>query len=271
MTLIRCLLALALPLMAQAPSEPGPDLEAVLARLEARAAATRTLGDAYGYVERTRMRVLDAKGKVTKEEAKEYEVTPIHGKSVKRLLKVNGKPLDAKAAAKEDARVLQEAEKASADESGAVKQVGLRALLKAWRVTGARRARWQDREALILDFEPQPKTSPKGKAEEVASKLAGSLYLAPDSLDLLHLDARLVEAVSVYGFLGSVQAGGTLAQDFHQVNGELFMPAKAVARFPTRVLFSHVVVELDTVWTDFQKFGVEPMSVKDVELLPKGQ
>ncbi|HJV23697.1 MAG TPA: hypothetical protein VJ570_13425, partial [Holophagaceae bacterium] len=261
MILIRSILALGLSLMAQAPAGPEPSVEAVLARLEAKSAATRALGDAYGYVERVHMRVLDSKGMVKKEETKEYEVTPIHGKSVKRLLKVDGKPLDEKAAAKEDARVLQEAEKASADESGSVRQVGVRALMKFWKVKGIRRAEWQGREALVLDFEPRPKTSPKGKSEEAASKLAGALFLAPESLDLLHLDAHLVDSLSVFGFLGSVQAGGTLTQDFRLVNGELFMPAKAVARFPTRALFSHVVVELDTVWSDFQKFGMDASSV----------
>ncbi len=275
MRFLTCALVLAMPLLAQdstsAVETPLPSVDSVVQALEAKTIAARPLMDRYGYTERTTQHMLDEKGKITESETKEYEVTPVHGTTIKRLVKVNGEPLSEKAAKKEDARVLKEAEKAESANESSLRPVGLRDLLKFLEITSLRRGLFRNVRTLILDFKPRAGVKTHGKGEEMASKLGGTLYLEEGSLDAVHLDARLMAPVRVGWILATVAEGASFSQDFQRVNGEVTLPTQMSAHLEARVLFGHTRVDIATQCLDFQKFEVESSQVTDVQMLPKAK
>jgi hypothetical protein len=272
---LKMVLLLAMPLLGQeqipVPEVPLPTVDSVLRGLESKMAAAGPLMDRYGYIERTTQHLLDEKGKVTETETKEYEVTPVKGTTIRRLLKVNGEPLSEKAAKKEDARVMKEAEKADQADTPGVHQVGLRNLLKFLEITSLRRGLFRNVQALILDFKPRKDVKTQGKGEEFASKLGGTLYLDEGSLEAIHLDARLTGSIRVGWGLASISEGASFSQDFQRVNGEVTLPTQMSARVEARVLFGHARVAVATEWSAFQKFDVEASQVTDVQVLAKSR
>ena len=90
---------------AQTPdARPLPDATAFAAEVKARLRTDRALQAQYTFLERREEIEVSKLGKVSKGSVKEYEVYPsvIPGNTYKRLIKIDGRPLDAAELARND-------------------------------------------------------------------------------------------------------------------------------------------------------------------------
>jgi hypothetical protein len=229
----RSLLLLAL----QQPLEaPLPDGNEVARSLLGRQRASEDALDTYSYdVEQAEER-LDSKGRLTRRESQGFQVFYVKGLPVRRQVAENGRPLDAKAQAKEDRRVR---ERVRLLEGGRVarEQVGVRLsqILERFEFRSLARESHSGRDVLVLAFEPRP-----GKrdldSDHVLRALAGSLWV--DEQDRA---VRRAEIESTRGFKVALGWGASLkslavSMEFRRLEDGVWLPESVVATASGRVL-----------------------------------
>ena len=84
---------------------------------------------------------------------------------------------------------------------------------------------YRGREALVYDFEPNPQFKPHTRAESLANKLGGTVWIDVQDVEVARLEARLIDNYRVAGgLLGSVKTGSDLIVEQERVNGEVWLP-----------------------------------------------
>lgn len=262
---------LAMPFLAQSPAVIGeakanhelPSKMALLAELSERQEAQRVVAESYTHLEKETTRMIDLKGKIIKIETKEFENVRIQGHLIKRLLRVNGQPISDADQAKENARVQKEALEAAEDSSGAsTKKINILSLLKSADIDDVEREQGKDGSLLVLSFKPSKGLKPKTRAEELISKLAGKIFVNEASRKIVRVDSRLTDSVGVWGgILGSIAKDSTITLEFSDINSELTTLSKTQMNFNIRALFTHMKLETETVFYEFQKFSMDPVTI----------
>jgi hypothetical protein len=183
--------------------------------------------------------------------------------SGKRLLRVNGQPISDADQAKENARVQKEALEAAEDSSGAsTKKINILSLLKSADIDDVEREQGKDGSLLVLSFKPSKGLKPKTRAEELISKLAGKIFVNEASRKIVRVDSRLTDSVGVWGgILGSIAKDSTITLEFSDINSELTTLSKTQMNFNIRALFTHMKLETETVFYEFQKFSMDPVTI----------
>ena len=159
----------------------------------------------------TEMVRTDSKGKLKDRDTKEEEQFFVNGHEIDRTLTRDGKPLDAKAAKKEDERVSKEAKKYS-DPSQRIKadnenEKDVEAALRVIKLSGERRATVDDRPTIFFHIEGNPDAKPKDLSERAMQAVAGTMALDEATGELLDLDVKTAKDVKV---------GGGLVGDLHK-------------------------------------------------------
>jgi hypothetical protein len=163
----------------------------------------------------TEMVRMDSKGKVKDRDTKEEEQFFVNGHEIDRTLTKDGKPLDAKAAKKEDERVSKEAKKYS-DPSQRIKadnenEKNVEAVLHMIKTSGERRGTVDGRPTIFLHIEGNPEAKPKDVAERGMQAAAGTMALDEATGELLDLDVKTAKDVKVAGGLvGDLHKGFAL-------------------------------------------------------------
>ena len=160
---------------------------------------------------RTEMVQTDSKGKPKKAETKEEEQFFVNGHEVDRTLTKDGKPLEAKAAKKEDERVSKEAKKYS-DPSQRIKadnenEKDVEAALRMIKLSGERRATVNDRPTIFFHVEGNPDAKPKDLSDRAMQAIVGTMALDEATGEMLDLDIKTEKDVKV---------GGGLVGDLHK-------------------------------------------------------
>lgn len=249
--------------------QPIPNPTSLIARIVAKSKGIEARRSSYTYREEETEQELDRKGRVTKSDTKVYDVTFLtHGK-VRRLLSVNGKPLDADAAAKEEARVLariqalQAEEAAAADPAHQAKSKGNEINVTAADITAVcelgpiSRTTFQGRRAFALGFRPKPGAKQSGLGQRLAGKLEGQLIVDEDTEQVISVDGHLTESFWVGGgLLGSITPPTTFRFEQAQVAPDLWMPVKGEFSFHARAVVVPVRMAMRFQCSDFKRFEV---------------
>ena len=157
----------------------------------------------------------DSKGKVKKADTREEEQFFVNGHEIDRTLTKDGKPLDAKAAKKEDERVSKEAKKYS-DPGQRIKadnenEKNVEAVLHMIKTSGERRGTVDGRPTIFFHIEGNPDAKPKDIAERGMQAAAGTMALDEQTGELLDLDIKTAKDVKVAGGLvGDLHKGFAL-------------------------------------------------------------
>ncbi|KAF0218700.1 MAG: hypothetical protein FD167_5114, partial [bacterium] len=141
-------------------SAPIPDVEKVMKEAMTNQEKIKELRELYTFKSAETERELDDKGQVKKTTTKTYEVTPIVGTFVERLINVNGVPLSQSEQEKEDKRVKKEIEETKKEQKKREQkkkeddddQIGILTFLKLVAIKDARRDKFRDHEVLVFDF-----------------------------------------------------------------------------------------------------------------------
>jgi hypothetical protein len=211
-------------------------------------------------------RALDSKGTVKKTETNDYELFFDSGYPITRQVRKEGKPLDAHEVQKEGQRVAEEIKKArdlaarhARDNDENPDEIRIDHILHATVMKNGRYETYGGRGALVYDFEPNPQFKPHTRAESLANKLGGTVWIDAQDIEVARLEARLTDNFRVAGgLLGSVKTGSDLIIEQERVNGEVWLPSFLDFSLDARIMLVKSVHEriLDH-FSSYRKFRVE--------------
>jgi hypothetical protein len=280
------MLALATP--ARAADEPSaaalPDLQVLLGEVRERLHSDDFLLDQYTFTERQTEQRLDTDGNVKKISTSLYEVypSPEPGRTYRKLVERDGKPLTAEELAKEDqkqeakearkaARLYGEdaSRRASAESERRLKET--RTIDELFRIYEFRivgRETLDGRGAIVVTFEPRAGVETETRAGKILKKFAGRAWIDEEDRQLVRVDAQLTDDLSFgFGILAKLKKGSRAQIQRRKVNDEIWLPAQAHFAGNAR-LFLVKGIHIDTLseYSDYRKFTVETEAAASPEL-----
>lgn len=262
-----------------------PDAVEIVRRSVSRDTMNFRRGREYTYQREEVTRYLDGRGQVKRTESSTYDVVTLYGELYSRLIAKDGKPLDAKAAAKAEREwneALQKRERESPE--GKAKRLererrneeqGRRFLEEvpeafAFRLLGVERV--DGREAWVIGAEPRPGYRPKVKRAELLGKFRGRLWIDQTEYQWLRVEAETIDTVSFGLFVARLSKGARLTFEQQRVNKEVWLPRRASARLDARLaLVKSLRVDSEVRWSGYRKFQTDSRVVGVEELQPAGK
>ncbi|MGH9915041.1 MAG: hypothetical protein ACRD63_07105, partial [Pyrinomonadaceae bacterium] len=189
-----------------------PSIEPLMKSIVANQEKIEEMVEHYTYRE-TETERKEETGQLKDSETKIYEVTPVAGDVVRRLISINGKELSATEREKEDRRVQKEVEelvrkrekrlqkKEQADREKRDDDVTILNLLRASEITSVRREKFRGEEVIAFDFEPRKGFKSKNRSESFFNRLAGTMWVDETARQIVRLEARLTDSFKISGGL----------------------------------------------------------------------
>ena len=282
-------------------SRPLPELAPLLKAITENQEKLDELREHYTCQMSETTRKLDGDGRVKDVETKLYEVTPVAGDFVERLMSVNGKDLTTSEREKEDKRVQKEVEellkdkekkkekkeraKARAEKEGDRDKekdkdkddddVTISDFLRVSEITSIRREMFRGHEVIAFDFEPKKGYKPKSRVENLIKKLAGTIWVDEDAKQIARLEAHLTDSFKVGGgLLASIGSSTAFAFEQEKVDGELWLPSYGEANIAVRLmLLAKFNRSLERRYSNYKKYDInsEYSLTKPKEAKPEKQ
>lgn len=253
---------------------PLPDIGALMKAVVANQERIEELRDYYTFRQVETERKLSGDGKVTGISTKTYEVTPVAGSFVRKLVNEDGRDLSASELEKEDRRVAKEVERAlkRQDEERKKKErarergkeesdddITILTFLRISDVSSVRRELFRGQEVVAFDFEPRKGYKPRNNSEKIVSKLAGTAWVDEEARQIARLEARLIDSYKIVGGLfASVSPSTAFVFEQEKINSELWLPSIAEANIFAKVfLFANFRRSVTTKFSDYKRHRVD--------------
>ncbi len=260
-----------------APASPLPDVKTLMTAIVANQQKIEELRERYTFRELEIERKLDGAGRVKDTETKLYDVTPMAGSTVRRLVTTNGKELSASEREKEDRRVqkeveekLRQQEKRKKNQAQAAQRnaddndeederVTILNFLRISEATSLRRENFRGHDVLAFDFEPRKGFQPQNRSEKIVSKLAGTIWIDEQANQIVRLEARLIDSYKIAGgMLASISPSTAFVFEQEKVNNEVWLPSFAEVNLSARLfLLAKFNRFITTRYSDYRKYQVE--------------
>lgn len=257
-------------------SRPLPELEPLLKALSENQDKIDEMRERYTCRVVEIERKLDGDGRVKETETRSYEVTPVGGQFVERLMSVNGKELSPSEREKEDKRVQKEVEdiikrqerKQQKEERARARgeaeekddnDVEIKDFLRISEITSIRREIFRGHEVIAFDFEPRKGFKPKTRAEEIVNKLAGTIWVDEAAQQVARLEARLTDSFKIGGgLLASIGASTAFSFDQEKIGDEVWLPSSMEANVSARVLLlAKFNRSVERRYSDYKKYQID--------------
>jgi len=234
-------------------ARPLPALEPILKSLTQNQDKIEELREHYTCRLTETTRKLDGDGRIKESETRVYEVTPVAGSLVERLMQVNGIDLSPGEREKEDRRVQREVEellkrqekenrkKEAARQRGKEEEkddeIRLSDFLRICDITSIRRETFRGEEVIAFDFEPKKGFKPRNRGESLVNKLAGTIWVDEEACQIARLEAHLTDSFKFAGgMLASIGSSTAFVFEQEKVGGEVWLPSYGEANISARVL-----------------------------------
>ncbi len=277
---------LAVPLVAAVVAGPlGQGVDAPLPQRDEFARRVREgvqldyeLQTSYTYIEKRRDVKLSKFGKVTVGPMRTFEVYPSKhpGRTYKRLVAIDGKPLDPEELARRDeahrANVLGQierekyetpAERASrlkkeADERRE-REVLINDAFAIYESTLAAREYIDGQPVIVATLTPRQHVEPKTREGHWMKKFSGRIWVSENEHQVVKIDMVASDDVNIgWGLVGRVHRGSRLVFSRRRVNGEAWLPAEARIEASGRtLLFRPFHISMRTEYFDYKKWSVD--------------
>ena len=271
------MLALAIPVPAAdepAAALPLPEVQTFLAQVRERLHSDDFLLDQYTFTEKQTERRLDSDGNVKKITTSMYEVypSPEPGRTYRKLVERDGKPLTAEELAKEDEKQeAKEARKAaklygedasrraSAESERRLKET--RTIDEIFRIYEFRivgRETLDGRTTIVVTFEPRPGVETDTRGGKILKKFTGRAWVDEEDRQLVRVEADLTDDLSFgFGILAKLKKGSHAQIQRRKVNDEIWLPAQAHFVGNARLfLVKGVHIDALSEYSDYKKFTV---------------
>ena len=257
-------------------SRPLPELEPMLKALEENQDKIDEMRERYTCRAVEIERKHDGDGRIKETDTRTYEVTPVGGRAVERLISVNGKELSASEREKEDKRVQKEIEdiikqrekKEQKEERARAKaekkkddddDIEIKDFLRISEITSVRREMFRGHEVIAFDFEPRKGFKPKNRAEDIVSKLAGTIWVDEAARQIARLEARLTDSYKIGGgMLASIGASTAFSFEQEKIGDEVWLPSSMEANISARVLLlAKFNRSVERRYSDYKKYQID--------------
>jgi hypothetical protein len=260
---------------AQTPDTgPLPDAAAFAAEVKSRLRTDRALQAQYTFLERREEIEVSKLGKVKKGSVKEYEVYPsiVPGNTYKRLITVDGRPLDAAQLMKNDEKhrkdVLAETnESPAARRKREQENAKLRAeerqvideIFSLYDIRVVGRDTVNGYPTIVATLEPRPKYVPKTDDARVMKKFRVRAWVHEADYQVVKIDAEAIGDLTFgWGIIGRLHKGARAVLERRKVNDEVWLPARVhVIGTGRAVMFRKFAIDSVTEWFDYKKFSVK--------------
>jgi len=246
---------------------PLPDIPALMRAVEANEKTSEAVEKDYLYRSVVTGTQLDGHGAVKKTETSDYDVFWLESVEVHRLVKKDGKELNAEEQKKESDRIDKEVSKAKerrakADAKGKETNsrgedlVTVSRLLELGSFTNARREQLNGRDVIAVDFAGDPKAKTKSKFEEVIRDMAGTAWMDEQDKVLVKAQGHFINNFKVGGGLVvNIQKGTNFLMEQRKINDEVWLPATFEGQGSFRfLLFAGLNGKVTIVDSDYKKF-----------------
>jgi hypothetical protein len=255
--------------------QPLPEVDTLLKTIFTNQEQVERLQERYTFRAVETQHKQDDKGAAKDAETKTYEVIPVGGQLIHKLISVNGKELSGPEKEKEDRRVQKQIEEAvkrqekrkekkeKAEEQGKQnednEEVTVSMFLKATQVSSVRRETFHGQQVIAFDFEPRKDFKPHGLGETLANKFAGTMWVDQSALQIARLEAHLVDSFKIGGGLvASVSPSSYFIFEQEKVDGDVWLPSYAEANFAARVLLlKKLKLDATTRYSDYKKYHID--------------
>lgn len=262
---MRFLLALCVLAPCTISAQPSP--YEIVQRAMEKESQNAQLRHQYTYRESVWERIAKKDGQVRREERKVHEVFFIGGQEFRKLIEKDGKPLTAKDAAKEQARMNREIEKYKRESPSETQK----------RLTRERREQQEFRDQFANGFnfrligeepvagracyrihaEPKPGFPMKGDAK-ILSKLKGDLWIDKERYNWARVEAETTDTITAIGGLLRLAKGTTVSAGRTLVNDEVWFPDKIRVQANARAaFFITAAVQMEMLFSAFRKYTVD--------------
>ena len=195
-----------------AVDRPLPDIPALMHEVEAHQKDSETIQKDYLYHEVATAEETDGHGGVKKTETKEFDVFWLNGVEVQKLVKKDGKELNADQQKKESERIDKEVAKArerrdKADTKGQEtdsrghEEVTVSRFLELGRFTNPRRVKVNGRDTIAVDYEGDPKAKTRNRFEDVIRDLVGTIWVDEEDRALSRVEGHFLQPFKIGGGL----------------------------------------------------------------------
>ncbi len=235
----------------------------------------------YTYVDREVQNNRDSDGHIKSTEIRTYEILEIYGEQVQRLIEKDDKPLDAKEAAKEEAKIQKVIDKRKNESEDDRKKREekeekeredgrkfVREVADAYNFTLVGTELVDGREAWVIDGEPRPGFEPHMKEAKILSKFHGRVWIDKGDLQMSKLDIEAIDTVSVGWVLARIHQGTRVMLEQTRVNDEVWLPRHVTFKLDARVaLFKGYHLDGEQAYRDYKKFrtSTKILSVGEVK------
>ncbi|HUO61361.1 MAG TPA: hypothetical protein VMU24_11885 [Candidatus Acidoferrales bacterium] len=120
-----------------------------------------------------------------------------------------------------------------------------------------RREEYQGHRVLVFDFVPRADFQPSTAHEKFIKNLGGTIWVDESAVQLVRLEAHLLNNVSYGGFLASIKKGKILVMEQRKVNNEIWLPSFEEFHLDARAFLSGKHVNLADHFRDYRRFRVE--------------
>ena len=261
---------------AQESPKPLPDLDSFLQALRKNLHSDRLLLSQYTFTEKVSVRTLSNNGTTKKTEERIYEVYPSVEEELtyRKLVSRDGKPLSAEELEKQEReqdkkldryrRRMGQAESEGQDnlkEARREEERVLDEILDIYDVAILGRSLEVQHSAIILSFQPRRDYRPRTKGGRILAKVGGKAWVSEEDLQLIRVEAQLVDSISFgLGLLARLDRGATAVFERRKVNNEIWLPASARFSGTGRLfLFKGLNLDLQSDYSDYRRFSVRTL------------
>jgi hypothetical protein len=219
---------------------PAPDANVIVDRWTAALRQELAAAPQYSYTERIR----DDDGEKT------YEVTLLYGSPYKRLVEVNGQPLDASEQRKQQERFVDEqAERGSESQDDRAQRIAkfrkdfdrahriLEELPRAFQFSLRRTIDERSGSQYVLEASPRPGYDPPTTEAEVLTGMRGEFWIDTATYQLSRAVARVLHPVTIEGFVATIQPGTEFEVEQQPVGDGVWLPTHFQIRSHSSILF----------------------------------
>jgi hypothetical protein len=233
------------------PLHAAPDVQEIIRRLieQSEDSGLSNQRKSVAYQRTSRVEYLEEDGKVKRDVIRIYKVFPEDGKSVTRLVSVNGNPPKDKSDKKRSA----------ARETGE-KSRGLaisRDLLARYHFTFVREEEFAHRRAFVLSFTAKKDAPNEEFFDKLINSMAGTLWIDQEDYQLAKADIRLAKRVAFFGGLAGAIEKLDLTLIQRRIEPSLWLGEAIHIDFAGRKLFSPTRFRCFENCSGFEKVSTE--------------
>jgi hypothetical protein len=244
----------------------------------------------YTYIEKRRDVKLTGLGKVTVGPIRTFEVYPSkeRGKTYKRLVAIDGKPLDPTDLAQRDdahrqsmiARIEQEKHETPTQRTARLKkdtedrrerEAIMDDAFAIFEPTVARREVLDGQPVLVATLAPRARAQPKTREGKWMKKFHGHIWVSESDYQIAKVEMTALDDLTIgLGIVGRVHEGSRVTFVRRKVNDDVWLPAEARMEATGRtLLFRSFKFNTITTYSDYKKWSVETSVTYDVPAPPK--